>query len=186
MLGDQRAVDPDIGPVIDRTEMKHDAASAIGRLDPNLAAIPDDTMRRAASDAARLRLRGNGTVMTRSNISARSTQFSRSPTSASSKAKCQRPPRSIQRSRVICGRGWSGSTFTIARLPDRPTRAVRSRARGLRSDRGRAGRQRSKPFQNRDSDQCRTVDRMRRTSLPDLDHAGNSRTPERVGTIPQR
>jgi hypothetical protein len=57
MPGDQPAIDPDVGPIVDRAEMEHELPAAIGRRDLNGPPVPDHRVVPGVADAARARLR---------------------------------------------------------------------------------------------------------------------------------
>ena len=84
MPGYQPAIDPDVGPIVDRAEMEHKP--------PRRSAGATCTVRRYQTRGwypgspipLALDSGGNGTITVRSNGSARSNQHSSSPTSASS------------------------------------------------------------------------------------------------------
>ena len=55
--GDQPAIDPDVGAVVDRAEMEHELPAAVVRRDLNGAPVPDDRVVPGVADAAGSRLR---------------------------------------------------------------------------------------------------------------------------------
>ena len=57
MPGDKPAIDPDVSPIVDRTEMEHELPAAVGRRDLNGPPVPDHRVVPGVADPARARLR---------------------------------------------------------------------------------------------------------------------------------